>query len=182
MTDNNNNTNLDNDFFKDRVLFMHGVFDEVPCQKLMKEFLKLIHEDSKKDIILYIDSYGGSVHSFLQLYNIIKSFKGKVHMIVTGKAMSAGSYLLMSGTKGYRFAFPHSSIMLHELAYGVCYRKLHDQKNNYIECQRLQKLLDGIVVKHTKIKAKDVRDILKEDTYLTPEEALKLGVIDKIIK
>lgn len=174
--------NLDSEFMKDRVLFMHGDFNEENCSKFIKEFLSLMRKDKKKDIITYIDSYGGEIHSFIQIYNVISSFKGNVHSIVTGKTMSAGAYLLLSGTKGFRFAYKYSTIMLHEISSYSGYDKLHNHEEDLKESKRLQEILYEIVLKHTKIKKRDIEQLLQKDSYFTAKQALKLGIIDRIIK
>jgi ATP-dependent Clp protease protease subunit len=170
---------LINEFAKDRTVFMEGSFEEETCQLLTKQLLYLYSQNQKKDIIIYIDSYGGDACSFLQIYNLLDSFKCKVKTIVSGKAMSAGAYLLLSGTKGERFAYKNSQIMLHELAYSMRYSKLHDQAKEYEYSVKLMKILYNITKKNTKIK--NVENYLKEDQFISTEEALKLGIIDKII-
>jgi len=167
------------EFMIDRVVFMDGEFNETKCQLLTKQLLHLNKKDQEKDIIIYIDSYGGEVYSLLQIYNLIKSFKCKVHTIATGKAMSAGSSLLMVGTKGKRFAYEHTRIMLHELSLGIGYDMLHDVNARVKNSNELMKILCNITKKHTKIK--NVETFLKENKYISSKEALKLGIIDKII-
>ena len=181
---NKKSVNIDNlglmaEFAKERVLFMEGSFDEERCQLLSKQLLYLYSLDNKSDIVIYIDSFGGEVCSFLQIYNIIDSFKCNIHTIVTGKAMSAGAYLLLSGTKGKRFAYEHSQIMLHELAYSERYNKLHEQKIRFDYADKLMKVLYAITKKHTNIK--NVEKYLKDDQFISSKEALELGIIDKII-
>lgn len=178
MTDENDVTK---DMMKERVLTMFGDFDETNCQTFLLNFLKLIRQDDKKDIIVYIDSYGGYAHSFFQLYDAFQSFKGDVHTIVTGKAMSAGAFLLLSGTKGKRFAYPHATIMVHELAFGMCYNKLHQQESRMVHTRHLQKMMNDIVCKHTKLNKKQIEKMLKVDTFLNVKEAKKMGIIDEII-
>lgn len=170
------------DFLKNRVVFMEKEFNEEHCSLLTKQLLHLYSQDTTKDIIIYIDSFGGSVLSFLQVYNVIKTFKCKVHTIVMGKAMSAGALLLISGTKGYRFAYKHSQIMLHELSSGAPPSKLHDLQTDFKYTIHLQNILNDIIIENTKISKKDVTNLLKDDIYLTAEKAKKLGIIDNIIE
>lgn len=167
------------EFMKDRVLFMEGKFEEKSCQTLKKKLLQVYKQDQKTDIIIYIDSYGGDVCSYLEIYSIIESFKCNIHTIVTGKAMSAGAYLLLAGTKGYRYAYKYSQIMLHELAYESSYKKLHDQKIELDYSKKIQNILNSITKKSTKIK--NVSKFLEHDKFLSVKEAKKLGIIDHII-
>lgn len=169
---------IEKDMFEKRIVFMEGDFDEKECTNLCKKLLYLINKDNKSDITIYIDSYGGSVLSFLQIYNIVDNFKGKINTIVMGKAMSAGAMLLMCGT-GTRSAFKYSQIMVHELAYETGYKKLHDHEVSIQQSIKLQKILNNIICKHTKIKSKDLHKY-KEDIYYSADEAKQLGIIDKI--
>ena len=111
----------------------------------------------------------------------MQSFKGQIHTIVTGKAMSAGALLLLSGTNGRRFAYKYSRIMLHELSTNLHYDKLHQLETQLQDGQDLQNILNDIIVKHTKISKKKIKEMLKVDTYLSPKQALSLGIIDKVI-
>ena len=166
-------------FYKDRVLFMEKEFDEVSCNILRKQMLALIADDPNSEITIYISSYGGSVYDFLQLYDIVsmKSRRWKLRTIAIGKAMSAGAYLLLLGD--IRLSFEHSRIMLHELAYSTSYNKLHEQENYIEESKKLQKILANIVKRKTNIK--NVEVYLKENQHMSPTEAVKLKVIDRII-
>ena len=163
----------------ERMVFMEGEFNEENCHMLSKRLIYLYNEDQNSDIILYIDSFGGSVTSFLQIYNLINSFKCSVHTVAMGKAMSGGAFLLLSGSKGKRFAYNHTQIMLHELAFGAHYNKLHDQENRFEYSKSLMKVLYEITSKRTKIKK--VEEFLKKDQFMSAKEAMKLGLIDKII-
>lgn len=168
---------IEKEILEDRVIFLTGEFDEENCDSVMKQLLYL-ESKGKKDITLYIDSYGGYVTDFFKVHDIIKSLRSKVHTVVTGKAMSAGSYLLVSGNK--RFAYKHSSIMIHELSSNPGYSKVSAQTMSVDYNKKVQAQLDAIIIDNTKITSKDLETWNFKDVYLTADEALKLGVIDGI--
>ena len=146
--------------------------DDIKC----KEFSGF----QKLPINLYINTYGGSVYDGLGLINIIKASKTPIYTYVVGEAMSMGLPILVSGTK--RFAYKYSTIMYHEIS-TFMWDKLESIKQDLKEGERLQVILDSIILNNTQI-LKEKLDNVKErkiDWYISAEEALKLGIIDEII-
>ena len=166
----------DEKFLENRIIFMQGDFDEKSCNKLARELLYLSVKDEKKDVTIYIDSFGGAAYGLLNILNIIDAAPYKVTTIAMGKAMSAGAYLLLYGDT--RLAYRNTRIMLHELMYRTGFAKLHDQTADYKESNELQKIMSKIVAKRTKIK--NVDEFLKVDQFMDAATAKKLGVIDSI--
>lgn len=167
---------IKDEFIKDRTIMFSGRFNEANCDSLKEQLLYLGNQDAKKDITIYISSFGGSVCEFLKIYGILEAAKHRGCRIITvavGYAMSAGAYLLLLGDE--RYAYPNTRIMLHELAWQGGYAKLHDKTADYKESKILQKKLCELVKNRTKIKK--VEDFLKTDQYMGVEEALKAGVI-----
>ena len=177
MTETKTNSITDKDFLEKRILFMEGDFDEKSCEKLAKEILYLSTHNEKEPVTLFIDSYGGGVYELMRIYSLLTVAPFKLTTTVVGKAMSAGAYLLLMGDT--RIAYPYSTIMLHEIAWGSGYAKLHDHTAHHKESERMQKIIIDIVSENTKIK--NASEYLKVDKYLSPQEAKKLGVIDKIL-
>jgi len=167
----------DGEFLKDRVIFVEKEFNETTCNVTKRQLLYLLTKDAKAPITIYISSYGGGVNEFLMLYGIIQKASCKITTVALGKCMSAGAYLLLCGHE--RYAYPDTRIMLHELAYTGTYAKLHDKENAHKECITLQKILTDLVSNNTKIKKAD--EFLKEDKYLSVEDAFKLGVLTKMM-
>ena len=167
----------DENYLKSRVVFMEEDFREKSCNKLKKQLLYLFTHNSKKPITIYISSYGGSVDELLMIYGLLKSAPCKIITVALGKCMSAGSYLLLLGDK--RYIYPFTRLMFHELAWGGGYSKLHDKETYFNESKRCQEILSNIVKNTT--KTKNVDNFLKEDSYMEPTEALKLGVVHKIL-
>ena len=166
----------DDKFLENRIVFMQGDFDEKSCNKLARELLYLSVKDEKKDVTIYIDSYGGDAYGLLNILNILDAAPYKVTTVAMGKAMSAGACLLLYGKP--RIAYRNSRIMLHELAYCTDYAKLHDQSTHHKESTELQKIISKVVATRTKIK--NVDEFLKENQYMDAATAKKLGVIDSI--
>lgn len=166
----------DSEFLKDRVIFLEEEFNEKSCNKAKRQLLYLISKDSNAPITIYISSYGGGVNEFLMLYGILQKTTCKIITVAIGKCMSAGAYLLLCGEE--RIAYPDTRIMLHELAYTGSYAKLHDKDIAHKECIELQKILNNLVSSKTKIKKVD--EFLKEDKYMSVEDAFKLGILTKI--
>lgn len=131
-------------------------------------------------IKIYIDSFGGSVYQILGLVSVIETSKVPIHTISTGVAMSAGLIMLISGHK--RFAHKYSTQLYHQVS-SITWGKLEFMKDELKEFKRLQKMLDDIIIRKTKLTKKKLKEIntLQKDWYLTAEESLQFGIIDEII-
>lgn len=177
MASDNKNV-LDNN----RIVFMNGDFNEDKSKTIMERLLTLEAQEPQKDIVMYIDSYGGYVHSFLAIHDVMKHIcRCDIATICTGKAMSCGQMLLIAGTKGKRFATPNSRILMHEVSSGT-FGKLSDMEIDINEGKELQKILEILILKYTKIKKNEIKDLMKRDSYLSAKEALKYGIVDFIIE
>ena len=134
-------------------------------------------------IPILIDSFGGEIYSLLAMLDILATADRPVATIALGKAMSCGSILLASGSKGLRFIGPHSTVMIHD-AGSVSFGKIEDLKADVGEAERLNIKIFGILNEKCGKKAGYFQKIVAEkkhaNWYLTPEEALKHGVVDKI--
>jgi ATP-dependent Clp protease, protease subunit len=134
-----------------------------------------------KPIEIYIDSYGGFVYQIFGLVGIMEQSKTPIHTICTGAAMSCGFIMLIHGHK--RFCYKHGTPMYHQLS-GDTWGKLSDIENEVTEYKRLQNKIEEMTIKHTNISKDALETNRKEkrDWFMDAEEALKLGVIDEIIK
>jgi len=166
----------DENFLKKRIVFVDGDFDEKLCNKVTKQLLYLATTNSRKPVTMYISSNGGELFEFIKLYDVISGSPFKLNTVAVGKAQSAGALLLLVGDK--RMSYPNTTIMLHELAYDRGFAKLHDQETFIEGSKKQQKVISDLVKRRTKIK--NVEEYLKDENYHTPEEALKLGIIDEI--
>jgi ATP-dependent Clp protease protease subunit len=130
---------------------------------------------------MYIDSYGGYVYQCMGLISLMKSSKVPIHTIVTGCAMSCGFLISISGHK--RFGYPRSTYLYHQVSSGAI-GKVKEMEEEIIEAKRLQALIEDVTLSSTKITTKKLEKIYKakKDWFMDSEEALKLNVIDEIIK
>jgi len=166
---------------KDRIIFIGTPIDDQVANSVIAQLLFLESEDSKKDIKLYINSPGGSVTAGLAIYDTIQYIKPNVVTICIGLAASMGAVLLAAGEKGKRCALPNSKIMIHQVM-GGAQGQASDIKIQAEEILKVKENLNKILAKHTGKPLKQVEKDSDRDYYMSAEEALKYGLIDKIIK
>lgn len=159
-------------------------FDDETLQRFYKKFIELESDHTLPFIPVVISSYGGEVDIVVAMRDIIKSASKPVATIALGKAMSAGATLLAAGTKGYRFASPSTSIMLHE-ASSYTHGKMSDLKNYAELIKKMQDNLEGYLAEDTGLSRSKIRTLFVKnnnaDTYLTSNESKDLGIIDHVI-
>lgn len=165
---------------KERIVFLGTDVNEHSANLVVAQLLFLAHEDAKKDIFLYINSPGGSVYDLLAIYDTMQFIKPDIQTISIGMTASAAAILLASGTKGKRFALPHSKIMIHQPSSGAR-GKVSDMEIDLEESLRLKRLLEEILSTHTGQSIEQVNRDMDRDKYMTAEEALKYGLIDAVI-
>lgn len=164
-----------------RIIYMHGNFDEDKAKEIITKLLQLEAHDPTKDILMIIDSYGGHVHSLLAIHDIIKYIlRCDVATLAIGKTMSCGQMLLMSGTKGKRFVTPNTSVLIHEINSGT-FGKLREMENDLTESKRLQSIFSNMIVKYSNISKTKLKEILAKDYYMSANEAITLGVADFVV-
>ena len=155
------------------------VTDEV-ADVVIAQMLFLESENPEKDIHLYINSPGGSVTAGMAIYDTMQYIKPDVSTICIGEAASMASILLMAGTKGKRLALPHSQIMIHQ-PLGGFEGQASDIAIHAKNILRIREEMYDVIVKHTGKTKEDVAVDTDRDNFLTAEEALVYGIIDKII-
>jgi ATP-dependent Clp protease protease subunit len=163
-----------------RIIYMSGDFNEEKAKNVITNLLTLESKDPTKDILMYIDSYGGYIHSFLAIHDIVKMLRCDVATLAIGKTMSCGQMLLISGAKGKRFITPNSRVLMHEVSSGS-FGKLSDMEIDINEAKELKKIVEDMIVKYTKIKRNELKDLMIRDSYFSAQEALKFGMVDYII-
>jgi len=166
---------------KNRIIYFSGLFNENLAQKTITDLLRYENEDPTKDILIIIDSYGGQVDSFMAIHDAIKLCRCDVATLCLGKAMSCGQMLLISGTKGKRFITRNSRVLVHAVS-SFNWGNIHQIENDVKELKRIQKVLEGMIVSYTDIKPKHLTEIMSKDSYLSAEEAVKLGLVDYVVK
>ncbi len=168
---------------KDRIIFLNGVLDNAAACSIIAQLLYLESEDPDKDICLYINCPGGSVSDGLAIYDTMKYIKCDVSTICIGMAASMGAFLLSSGTKGKRIALPNSEIMIHQPSLSQVYQgQATDVEIMTNQMMRIKDKLNQILSENTGLELSKVVEDTERDYYLTAEEAVNYGIIDKIIE
>ena len=166
---------------KDRIIFLGEAIDDHISSLVIAQLLFLEAEDPDKDIFLYINSPGGIVTSGLAIYDTMQYIKPDVSTLCIGQAASMGSLLLAAGAKGKRSALPNSRIMIHQPSAGF-QGQATDIMIHAKEILKTKQRLNEIYASHTGQKADKVDKDLDRDNFMSPQEALEYGLIDKIIE
>ena len=166
---------------KERIIFLTGPIDDNIASLICAQILFLESENPKKEISFYINSPGGIVWSGLAIYDTMQYVSSKIMTICIGQAASAGSLLLMAGEKDMRFSLPNSRIMVHQPSGGY-QGQVTDIEIQTNEIRKTKERLNQIYSKHTGKKLSEVSSIMERDKYFSPEEAIKFGLIDKIVE
>ncbi|HEX3100039.1 MAG TPA: ATP-dependent Clp protease proteolytic subunit [Patescibacteria group bacterium] len=166
---------------KERIIFLGEPIDDAVVNTIIAQLLFLDADNSNEDIKIYINSPGGSVTSAMALYDSMQHVKSDVSTIVLGQAASAAAVLLAAGTKGKRLALPNARIMIHQVMGGMEGQQT-DVEIQAREMLRIKNQLNEILAKHTGQTVKKIESDTDRDYFMTPDEAKKYGLIDKIIQ
>jgi len=164
---------------EDRIIFLSGEIDDAVANTVVAQLIYLEAKDPSKDISLYINSPGGSVSAGLAIYDTMNYVKCDVSTICIGMAASMGAFLLSSGQKGKRFALPNSEIMIHQPLGGVQGQATEIQ----IAAEHILKTkrkLNEILAKNSGRTVQELERDTDRDNYLSAQEALEYGLIDKV--
>ncbi len=165
---------------KDRIIFLGSDVNEATANLIVAQLLFLQAEDAKKDIYFYINSPGGSVYDALAIYDTMQYVTNDVQTVGIGVQASAAAFLLSSGAKGKRFLLPNSTVMIHQPSSGTR-GKVTDQEIDLKESLRVKYLMEEIMAKNTGQKVSKIHDDMERDRWMTADEALKYGLVDKVI-
>jgi ATP-dependent Clp protease protease subunit len=163
-----------------RIIYLTGQISEATTKSFAEKLFDLEVQDPYRDILVYIDSYGGSVDSFIAMHDAMKLMRCPVATVCLGKAMSAALMLLISGTKGRRFITRYSRTMMHEV-FASSFGKLAELDNDLQETKRMQKVLEKLVLRYTKVTKANIDTFMRKDTFFDAEQSLKFGLVDHII-
>ena len=166
---------------KERIIFLTGPIDDNIASLICAQLLFLESENPKKEISFYINSPGGIVWSGLAMYDTMQYISSKIMTICIGQAASAGSLLLTAGANDMRYSLPNSRIMMHQPSGGY-QGQVTDIEIQTKEIIKTKKRLNEIYAKHSGKDIKEVAEIMERDKYFSPQEAIKFGLIDKIVE
>jgi len=166
---------------KDRIIFIGMPIDDRVANTVIAQMLFLAMESKTQDIYLYLNTPGGSVTAGLAIYDTMKYVKCDVSTCCIGQCASMGALLLSAGAKGKRYSLPHARIMLHQ-PWGGAEGSATDIHIQAEEIMRLKKIINSIIAKETGQPLQKVEKDTERDFYMSPEEALKYGIVDEVIE
>ena len=166
---------------KDRIIMLTDEVNDATASLVVAQLLFLEAEDPNKDIYLYINSPGGSITSGMAIYDTMKYIKCDVNTVCMGMAASMGAFLLAGGTKGKRMALPNAEVMIHQPLGGA-----KGQATEILiaaeHIKRTREKLNRILAENCECDIDYIADATERDNWLTAEQALKFGLIDKIVE
>lgn len=165
---------------KERVIFLVGPVNDMSANIIVAQLLFLEAENPDKDISFYINSPGGSVTAGMSIYDTMQFIKPDVSTLCIGQAASMGAFLLAAGAKGKRFSLPNSRVMIHQPSGGF-QGQSSDIQIQAKEIMYLREKLNAILADHTGRKAEEIDVDTERDNFMSAEESVKYGMIDKVI-
>ena len=164
----------------ERIIFLGEDVNEHTANSVVAQLLHLAYVDPQADISLYINSPGGSVYDGMAIYDTMNFIKPDVATYGIGLQASMGAFLLSSGAKGKRFCLPHAKVMIHQPSSGT-HGKVTDMEIDMKETLEGKEMLAKIMAKNTGQKLTKVKSDMERDYWMTPDEAVKYGLIDKVL-
>lgn len=165
----------------DRIVMLTDEVNDTTASLVVAQLLYLEGQDPAKDICLYINSPGGSVTAGIAIYDTMKYIKCDVSTICIGLAASMGSFLLAAGAKGKRLSLPHTDILIHQPSGGLQQSQVSDIMIHANYLANKKKLLNQLLAENTGQPLEVIERDTDRDNFMTPEEAVKYGLIDKVI-
>lgn len=165
---------------RERIIFLGTPIDDMVANLIVAQLLLLDSENPEKDIMLYINSPGGSVTAGLAIYDTMNHIRADVSTICLGQAASMGAFLLSSGTPGKRMALPHSRVLIHQ-PLGGAQGQATDIEIQAAEINRMKRLLNEVLAKNTGQSLKKIERDTDRDYIMSAEESVAYGMVDKVI-
>jgi ATP-dependent Clp protease protease subunit len=171
-----------NKLFEERIIFLGVQIDDASANDVMAQLLCLESTDPDRDIIMYINSPGGSFTSLTAIYDTMQFVKPEIQTVCLGQAASAAAVVLAAGTPGKRFALENSRIIIHQPATEGGYGQSSDIEIQANEILRMRALLETLISRHSGRTEDQVRQDIERDKILTAEAAVEYGLVDEVIK
>ncbi len=166
---------------KDRIIFLGGPISDDVANSVIAQLLFLEHQDPKKDIIIYINSPGGTVTGTMAMYDTMQFVKCDVSTVCVGMAASGAALILAGGAKGKRFSLPNSEVMIHQVM-GEAGGQATEIEISAKHILKIKDKLNQVLAKHTGQSLKKIEQDTDRDFYMSAEEARGYGIVDEIIK
>ena len=168
--------------FGDRIVFLGVQVDDTSADDIMAQLLVLESQDPERDIIMYINSPGGSFTAMTAIYDTMQYVRPQIQTVVLGQAASAAAVILAGGTPGKRLALPNSRVLIHQPSTGDSgHGQASDIEIQAKEIARLREWLEETLSKHSNKSVDEVRKDIDRDKILTAPEALEYGLIDQVL-
>ena len=165
----------------DRIIFLSEEVNDTTASLIVAQMLYLEAQDPDKDIQFYINSPGGSVTAGMAIYDTMKYIKCDVATICVGMAASMGAFLLAAGTKGKRMALPNAEIMIHQPSAGT-QGQIKDMAIHMKRLETIKARMNRILAENTGKSVEEVTDACERDNFMTSEEAVAFGLIDRVLE
>ncbi|MGZ3147894.1 ATP-dependent Clp protease proteolytic subunit [Lentzea chajnantorensis] len=170
-----------NKLFEERIIFLGVQVDDASANDVMAQLLVLESEDPDRDILMYINSPGGSFTSLMAIYDTMQFVRPDIQTYCLGQAASAAAVLLAAGTPGKRHALPNARILIHQPSMEGAYGQVSDLEIQSNEIQRVRRLMESTLARHTNRTAEEVRESIERDRILTADEAKDYGIVDSVL-
>ncbi len=170
-----------NKLFEERIIFLGVQIDDASANDVMAQLITLESIDPGRDILIYINSPGGSMTSMMAIYDTMQYIQPDVHTYCLGQAASAAAVLLAAGTKGKRFALPNARILIHQPAVEQGYGQSSDLEIQAREILRMREAMEQILANHTGQDQDRVRKDIERDKFFTAQEAQEYGLVDEVL-
>jgi ATP-dependent Clp protease protease subunit len=170
-----------NKLFEDRIIFLGVQIDDASANDVMAQLLTLEGTDPDRDIIMYINSPGGSFTAMTAIYDTMQYVRPDIQTVCLGQAASAAAVLLSAGTAGKRMALPNSRIIIHQPATEGGYGQGSDIEIQAKEILRMRSQLEDMIARHTNQAIEKVRRDIERDKIMTADEAKTYGVVDTVL-
>ena len=170
-----------NKLFEERIIFLGVQIDDASANDVMAQLLTLESTDPDREIIMYINSPGGSFTSMTAIYDTMQFVRPHIQTVCLGQAASAAAVLLAAGTPGRRLALPNSRILIHQPATEGVYGQVSDLEIQAAEIGRMRSALEEILSRHSNKTPEEVRKDIDRDKILTAAEAKDYGLIDEVL-
>ncbi|GHF62063.1 ATP-dependent Clp protease protease subunit [Amycolatopsis bartoniae] len=170
-----------NKLYEERQIMLGVQVDDASANDVMAQLLHLEHEDPDRDITIYINSPGGSFTALMAIYDTMQFVRPEIQTVVLGQAASAAAVLLAAGTKGKRLALPNARVLIHQPATEGTYGQVSDLEIQANEIQRVRRLMETTLARHTGKSEEEVRRDVERDKILTAEQAKEYGIIDEVL-
>jgi ATP-dependent Clp protease, protease subunit len=170
-----------NKLFEERIIFVGVQIDDASANDVMAQLLYLESVDPDRDITMYINSPGGSFTSLMAIYDTMQFARPDIQTFCLGQAASAAAVLLSAGTPGKRFALPNARVLIHQPAMEGVYGQVSDLEIQANEIQRVRRLMESTLSRHTNRDADQIRSDIERDKILTADEAKDYGIVDEVL-